>query len=299
MIARAPGRPESKIIMSETEEPKKDSGQNADSGNVRAKAGSERRPAKSVDLVDRTLKSRCELKYHITESQAQAIVQFMKPYIQMDRYCKLQRGGDYPIVSLYLDSDDLRLFKESMYGLMNRFKLRIRSYTDERDYPCFFEIKRRINTVIMKSRARVMHRDVPSLLAGLPLPPQNYHVDIDALNQFQLYSASIKAKPLILIRYMRQAYEGDGEARVRVTFDRELCYKVTRKPEVTLSGPGWQRNPFTLGGVILEIKFTGYYPAWVNRLVKCFNLRSRSISKYASSINDSSLLGFCAPFLAG
>jgi len=241
------------------------------------------------------LACRFEMKYLITEVEARALAEFIKPYIQVDRYCKLQGGGDYPIVSLYLDSEDLQLCRESLEGRKNRFKLRIRSYTDEPDYPCFFEIKRRINTIIMKSRARVMQRDIPHLLRGLPLPPQNYNVDEQALNQFQLYMASIKARPTILIRYMRQAYEGDGENRVRITFDRQLCYKVTHEPVVTLGGSGWQPNPLTMGHVILEIKFTGRYPAWLNRLVKYFNLQARSISKYATSIQDACLLRFCAP----
>jgi len=262
--------------------------------------GGAAKPAKKAKLSasgDRMMACRAEMKYLVSESTAAAMTQFMKPYIPVDRYCKLQRGGDYPIVSLYIDSEKLRLCKESLEGTQNRFKLRIRSYTDEPDYPCFFEIKRRINTVIMKSRARVMHRDVPGLLEGLPLPPQNYNVDWNALNQFQLYAASIRARPTILIRYMRQAYEGEGEGRVRVTFDRRLCYKVTHKPEVRLGGTGWQRNPFTTGQVILEIKFTGHYPPWLNRMVKYFNLKARAISKYASSIEDSCLLRFCAPQL--
>ncbi len=245
--------------------------------------------------TDRMMACRNELKYLISESQAEAMTQFMRPFIQMDRYCKLQRGGDYPIVSLYIDSPNLRLCRETLDGQKNRFKLRIRSYTDEPDYPCFFEIKRRINRVIMKSRARVMHRDVPDLLAGLPLPPQNYNVDWNALNQFQLYAASIRARPTVLVRYMRQAYEGEGDNRVRVTFDRQLCYCVTHEPEVRLGGGGWLPNPFTKGKVILEIKFTGKYPPWLNRMVKLFSIRARSISKYASSIEDASLLRFCAP----
>ena len=249
--------------------------------------------------ADKMMACRYEMKYLISESKAAGMKEFMKPYIPMDKYCKLQRGGDYPIVSLYLDSENLRLCRESLEGHKNRFKLRIRSYTDEPDYPCFFEIKRRINTVIMKSRARVMHRDIPVLLQGLPLPPQNYNVDEAALNQFQLYSSAIRAKPTILIRYMREAYEGDGEGRVRITFDRKLCYKVTNKPEVRLGGSGWQANPFTVGHVILEIKFTGSYPPWLTRLVKYFDLRLRSISKFASSLEDSSLLRFCAPNLVG
>lgn len=142
-----------------------------------------------------------------------------------------------------------------------------------------------------------MDRDVPTLLAGLSLPPQNYTADIDTINQFQLYMKSIAAKPIVLIRYMRQAFEGNSENRVRVTFDRELAYCVTNRPEVRLSGRGWQRNPFTLNGVILEIKFTNNYPAWLGQMIMCFNLQARSISKFGSSITNSRLLEFYVPQL--
>ena len=224
----------------------------------------------------------------------------MRHYLPVDRYCKLQRGGDYPIVSLYLDSKNMHLCKESIDGRQNRFKLRIRSYTDEPDYPCFFEIKRRINTVIMKSRARAMHSDIVPLLARLPLGPRDYNVDMKAMNQFQLYMSSVQAGPSVLIRYMREAFEGDSDNRVRVTFDRELCYKVTDEPKVMLGGSGWRRNPMTdNGGVILEIKFTGTYPIWLSRMVKYFDLKSRSISKFATSIKNSCALKFCGPSLVG
>jgi hypothetical protein len=96
---------------------------------------------------------------------------------------------------------------------------------------------------------------------------------------------------------MRQAFEGNSENRVRVTFDRELAYCVTNRPEVRFGGRGWQRNPFTLGGVILEIKFTDLYPAWLGQLVKYFNLQARSISKFASSLTNSRLLEFYVPQL--
>ena len=142
-----------------------------------------------------------------------------------------------------------------------------------------------------------MDRDLPTLLAGLCLPPQNYTADIDSINQFQLYMKSIQARPVILIRYMRQAFEGDSENRVRVTFDRELAYCITNRPEVRLGGRGWQRNPLTIGGVILEIKFTNRYPVWLSQMVKFFNLEAQSISKFASSIRDSRLLEFYVPQL--
>jgi SPX domain protein involved in polyphosphate accumulation len=255
----------------------------------------QRAPSPSVDL---TLRCRHEIKYLISEAQAQAIAQFVEPYLPPDRYCRLQPGGIYPIVSLYLDSSDLLLCRESLTGQKNRFKLRIRSYTDEADYPRFFEIKRRLNNVIIKSRARIMERDMQGLLAGLSLPPQDYTTDEEALGQFQLYMKSINAKPVILVRYLRQAFEGGSESRVRVTFDRDLCYNVTKAPEVKLDGSGWQRNRLTLGAVILEIKFTDCYPRWLSQMAERFDLRQQSISKYATSIKQSCLLRFCAPRIA-
>jgi hypothetical protein len=131
----------------------------------------------------------------------------------------LQPSRDYPIVSLYLDSDDLLLCRESLTGHKNRFKLRIRSYTDEPEYPRFFEIKRRINTIIMKSRARVMDSDVETLLAGLPLPPQNYTADVDAINQFQLYASSIRAKPAVLVPTSSNCMRAAFGPSLRSSFD--------------------------------------------------------------------------------
>jgi hypothetical protein len=255
-----------------------------------------KKPLAQTVMVDRMLASRFEMKYVIDEIKAAGIVRYIRPFLQMDRYSKLQRRGMYPIVSLYLDSPELRLCRESLTGLKNRFKLRIRSYTDEPEYPRFFEVKRRMNQVIIKSRARVTEADVPMLLRGRSLPPQGYSTDLKALNQFQQYVSLIHAGPMVLIRYLRQAFEsGADEDAARVTFDREICYKVTDEPYVRLSGSGWQCNAITTGYTILEIKFTGVYPAWIPRLVREFELEMTPISKYASSMTQSSRLGFCGP----
>ncbi len=271
------------------------SGPQAGYGGPEQKDKQRARPTPQVKkvVVDGMFACRYEMKYLIDEITAAGIVRYIRPFIPPDRYSKLQRGGQYPIVSLYLDSPDLQLCKESYNGLRNRFKLRIRSYTDEPEYPRFFEIKRRINRVIMKSRARVTDQDVPVLLKGRSLPPQGYTTDVEALNQFQLYMAAIQAGPVILIRYMRQAFEGTSEDRVRITFDRELCYKVTDEPCVQLGGSGWQHSDLTTGSTILEIKFTGTYPGWLPRLVRQFNLEVMAISKYGTSIQRACRMGCC------
>lgn len=249
----------------------------------------------STRPADNTLFCRYEMKYRISESQAEALEQFIRPYIHLDRYSKLQPDSAYPIVSLYLDSEDLKLCRESLTGKKNRFKLRIRSYNDDPETPYFIEIKRRMNNVIIKSRVRVTHDNIASLFSGRHLPPQKYKVDEQALRQFQLYMHYINARPMIQVRYKRRAYEDDSDNRVRVTFDRWLCYNPASKPVVMFNGTGWQ--PHQRRGVILEIKFTARYPAWLSRMIKCFDLRAQSVSKYAASIKDSCLKGFCAPRL--
>jgi len=239
---------------------------------------------------------RYELKYHISEAKAYAIEQFIKPYIHLDRYSKLQPNGTYPIVSLYLDSQDFKLCHESMIGKKNRFKLRIRSYDDDTSTPYFFEIKRRLNNIVIKSRARVTHDNMAALMAGRAVPPAKYRADEQMLRQFQLYMQCINAKPAIRIRYLRKAYEDDSDNRVRVTFDHLLCHNAGSEPIVFFNGTGWQHHK--LNNVILELKFTARYPAWLSRMVKCFDLRRESISKYVTSVKHACSMGFCAPNLS-
>lgn len=250
--------------------------------------------------IDTTLASRYEMKYLISEAKATAIERFVFDYLPIDHYSKLQPYGCYPIVSLYVDSPDLMLCRESLTGILNRFKLRIRSYSDDLSYPRFCEIKRRANVVIIKSRARVKTQDLATILAGRYMPPQkNHSKEIEALRQFLLYYNSINAGPVILVRYMRKAYEGTSDNRVRVTFDTNLCFNTSTTAEVLLGGSGWQKNNVSLHGVILEIKFTGRFPAWLNRMTRYFGLRQRSMSKYTTSVQNACRLGFCAPKING
>jgi len=242
---------------------------------------------------DTMMACRYELKYLIPETTARAIAAYLKPMLPLDRYAQLRPNGEYPITSLYLDSDSLIMARETLEGKKNRFKLRIRGYSDKPDTPIFFEIKRRIERVILKSRARAMHHHVPLIMSGQDLPPQKFQTDMKALRQFQLYVKYLNARPMVLVRYMRQAFEGEGECRVRVTFDRQLSYCVTEDPRVRLGGSGWMGVPVEF--VVLEIKYTSRYPAWLSEMVRIFDLKIGAFSKYASCVRQSMLTGFDGP----
>jgi len=236
------------------------------------------------------IRSRHELKYLVTEAQAVAIAERIRPFMLPDRH---STTGAYSIVSLYLDSDDLRLCKDSLEGIKNRFKLRIRSYSDDPDAPCFFEIKRRVNQVIVKSRSRVPRGLAGPLLADAVRPSAVGSNEYKNLAQFLYYRQQIKAGPVVRVRYFRQAFDSRFADEVRVTFDRQLSLSITRTHELGLNGPGWQRVPER--GVLLEVKFTHGYPVWVSRLVQEFGLQAQSMSKYVRLVTHACALRFCAP----
>ena len=91
---------------------------------------------------------RFELKYRIGEHTALAIRDFVSSYLEIDEYGATLPNFAYPVHSLYLDSPDLELYRTTINGDKNRFKLRLRFYENRPEAPVYFEIKRRMNNTI-------------------------------------------------------------------------------------------------------------------------------------------------------
>jgi len=250
-------------------------------------------PAAPAKHVDKVLSCRYELKYRIRETKARAIAQYIQSYIEPDSYSRKCPDLEYPISSLYFDSEELHLCHETLNKKANRFKLRVRCYDDNPESPCFVEIKRRVNSVILKDRARLPKNLLDRVIMDYYVPNTLYKKDQDVLRQFQLYLYSLQAHPIVMVRYRRQAFEDDSSNRVRITFDRNLCYRPPQGTLLTTGGPGWQEVPMDF--TVLEIKFTKNYPLWLNDLIKVFDLKQTAMSKYASSVKQSCAMGYCGP----
>src|SRR5437762_13887744 len=78
---------------------------------------------------DRMQQSRFELKYLIPEETALLVRDFVRSYLQMDEYSVGRPNYSYPVHSLYLDSQQLKLYWDTINGDKNRFKLRLRYYS--------------------------------------------------------------------------------------------------------------------------------------------------------------------------
>ena len=235
--------------------------------------------------ADRMQQQRFELKYLINEEMALRVRDFVRCYIDFDEYSVGKPDYSYPVHSLYLDSDDLKLYWETINGVKNRYKLRLRYYDTSAKSPVFFEIKRRMNNCIMKQRGGVRQQFVPYLLSG-HLPQEDHLLSkapkqMVALQRFCELMNAIHAKPKVHIFYMREAYVSSND-QVRVTIDRKVYGEENLDTTITTA----MKNPVMSfeNTVILELKFTNRFPDWFRDLVRMANVMQCGAAKYVESI---------------
>lgn len=235
---------------------------------------------------DRMQKQRFELKYMISEETALRVRDFVQTYLDFDEYSVGRPNFSYPVHSVYLDSDDLKTYWDTINGMKNRFKLRLRFYSTHPDAPVFFEIKRRMNNIIMKQRGGVRRPAVDWLLNG-SFPELEHLVSkknpnqLMALQRFSELLALLHAKPKVHIAYLREAYVSDDDS-YRVTMDRDVVAEPNLTTELTtdIKEPHKSFTPL----VILELKFTNRFPDWYGDLVRTFNVMQGGAAKYVESI---------------
>jgi hypothetical protein len=109
--------------------------------------------------------TRYEVKYRIPPEQAEEVRNWIARYMDPDANGE---GGSarYPVHSLYLDSADWRIYRETINGNFSRFKLRARTYQFTSNAPVFLEVKSRDGEAMRKSRAEVDRAEAIRLLEG-------------------------------------------------------------------------------------------------------------------------------------
>jgi hypothetical protein len=235
-------------------------------------------------------RSRFELKYIINEAIAREIRHFARNHLMPDPFANPARGNSYDIYSVYLDSPGLSLMNQTLEGLKNRFKLRVRFYDNNPQHPVFFEVKRRVNDAIVKVRAKV-RRDAADRLMyphrAWPDRPDLANPADDrgfaALCKFCDLRDKMEAQPQVMVGYSREAWCAPEDDSIRLTFDRALeaapydpvrTFKLERDER-------WIRPPMP-GVVVLELKFTDRFPNWMRQMAQTFNLRRTSMAKYVT-----------------
>ena len=240
---------------------------------------------------------RHEAKYIISEEQATAIREYIQAFCIRDPHAEGELPC-YTVTTLQLDSPSLELYHMKEDEAINRFKLRVRSYgLVAAGGNVYFEIKRKIKGVIVKSRARIPANQYNEQFirdGKFPLHIRSAE-ERSSWYDFMRLREEIGADPVLLIRYERESYFGMNDRYARLTFDRKVSYRPTREWELWPEGGNWWsidtqtglNRPFS--GVILELKTFDEVPMWMIELVKRFDLVRTGFCKYHTAIRMESL----------
>lgn len=234
-------------------------------------------------------RNRYELKYIVNEACAHEIRDFARNYLAPDSHADASANYAYTIFSIYLDNPQFDLFNATIRGHKNRFKLRLRYYDEKPESSVFFEIKRRMNGVILKERAHVRREATNRLIAGGRAEPFDLVNGEDdrafgTLRRFCDLRDKIDAECRLIVAYTREAWVTPDNNSARLTFDRKL-----EGAPFNPSSPIWRTDPWfkaEAGGVVLELKFTDRCPNWMRDLVRIFNLHRCSLAKYVKCLNQ-------------
>lgn len=237
--------------------------------------------------------ARYESKYIIPPAMVPAIRKFIEPFCVPDPYA----SGDppeYSITTLQLDDDWYSLHHAKEREANHRFKLRVRTYGEIGSAPVFTEVKAKLERTIEKVRAAVPFSEwSPDVMAGVALPRgfKSEHAEIDFL-RFKRLVWEIGARPVALIRYIRESHVGSLDLYARVTFDRKLEYQMTDSWADFGRGGAWrgmdssaaQGFGLPFSGVIMEVKTLAHVPEWVLEMVERFELNRSGNCKYSTAL---------------
>lgn len=188
-----------------------------------------------------------------------------------------QKGAGYPVRSLYLDTAFNRSYNDTVDGIERRDKIRLRTYGDQ-DHSVRLELKRTLNNQISKEGQWITRTEADKVACGDYESLLIYKSP--ALNRIYSILKRDPFRPVVLIDYIRDAFCFDIN-NIRVTFDAEL-----RKSETSFDI--FDRDSVTTPvimsrHIILEIKYDGFIPEWIKKLLQIPRFERSMISKYCLS----------------
>jgi len=229
---------------------------------------------------------RFEFKYAVQSERREALRDRLLTHMEYDPFCDVHPEKMYSVHSIYLDTSRYLFYFEKLDSIKVRKKLRVRVYEQsEANKTVFLEIKRKINNNVLKERVRVPFEELQSLMSSEEIHPTDRERPRSrlALDHFTFLTRRLALEPKILISYEREAFHGIDSSDVRITFDMNIRSFPTSTFEY-LKRPVETRN---VSGrfFIMEVKFHGALPAWVNRIISDFGFHLQSYSKYCEGLD--------------
>ena len=213
---------------------------------------------------------RYEKKYILTGAQYEAILPEIKKFTVMDVY------GQYTICNIYYDTDQFDLIRQSLRKPYYKEKFRVRSYGVPGDGSTVFaEIKKKSGDVVYKRRIDGSPDEIDAFLNKDAPLSDNRQIQ----EEIRWFMKKNRPSPKVFIGYDRTAYAGIEDPEFRITFDRNIRYRLH---DLDLRS-GDQGDPVLDDDtVIMEVKVKDAMPLWLVPVLSNNRIYPGSFSKYGS-----------------
>ena len=214
---------------------------------------------------------RIEKKYLLSEAQQEALFQRIGAHLRPDAF------GRSTVLSLYLDTPDHRIIRNSIEAADYKEKLRLRSYgTAKPDSVVFLELKKKYGGVVYKRRAAMTLKEAERYLR-MGIKPFESQIMSELDWAMRLYG---RPKAAMLIACEREAWFDGAQPDLRLTFDRNIRY---RENELRLDRGSAGTPLLPKDTVLLEIKTAGAMPLWLADALDAEGILPGSFSKYGEA----------------
>jgi len=220
--------------------------------------------------------NRFEFKYIIPHFEARAIkTELLLSGMQPDVHAAKNENHSYIVNSLYFDTPRFDDYADKAGGFLKRKKIRIRIYTPKltpSTSEIWLEKKEKYEMVVSKRRMPLSHAMYDTLIRGPYLHALKGHHTFD-----ELITQSMK--PVMEVRYQREPLLWPTQQNLRITFDSHI--EAAKNSDLRLTRLFHNVAP---GRTVMEVKFLGALPFWFRKLLKEFDLRRSSFSKYVEAV---------------
>ena len=219
-----------------------------------------------------TVFKRYELKYMLTQTEKEKILEAMEPYMAMDEY------GRTVIRNIYFDTDSYRLVRKSIEKPAYKEKLRIRSY--DRAKPkstVFVELKKKYDSIVYKRRLSLPEISAMEWVQGGQSCEKETQISHE-IDYFLSYYETLH--PVVFLSYEREAYYSLNGDDFRITFDDNI---LCRQEDLSLEADVWGTPLLEDGKVLMEVKCSGGMPLWLTQVLSREHIYKTSFSKYGTA----------------
>lgn len=213
---------------------------------------------------------RYEKKYILTKAQYEAILPEIERYTVMDVY------GQYTICNIYYDTEQFDLIRQSLRKPYYKEKFRVRSYGVPADETNIFaEIKKKSGDIVYKRRVDGTAAAIDAFLnENAPLPENGQIQD-----EIRWFMKKNRPMPKVFIGYDRTAYAGIEDPEFRITFDRNIRYRLQ---DLDLRSGDYGEPVTDDDTIIMEVKTGDAMPLWLVPILSRNRIYPGSFSKYGA-----------------